>query len=156
MKVLILMGSISDKPLAEPIFDILRDFDVSYEGWVISAHRSPDALRDFVKALNVDETKVVIAIAGGSAALPGVVASYIDIPVIGVPVPTKDLRGIDSLLSMTQMPSGVPVATVGIGEGGAKNAAYLALRILALENSALKEKLSMFRDRLKEGVKKID
>jgi 5-(carboxyamino)imidazole ribonucleotide mutase len=99
---------------------------------------------------------VVIAIAGGSAALPGVVASYIDIPVIGVPVPTKDLRGIDSLLSMTQMPSGVPVATVGIGEGGAKNAAYLALRILALENSALKEKLSMFRDRLKEGVKKID
>ena len=156
MKIVILMGSISDRPLAEPIFEILKEFDVSHEGWVISAHRSPDALRNFLKDLNLKETKVIIAIAGGSAALPGVVASYIDIPVIGIPVPTKNLGGIDSLLSMTQMPSGVPVATVGIGEGGAKNAGYLALRILALEDENLKEKLAKFKEKLAEGVRRLD
>jgi 5-(carboxyamino)imidazole ribonucleotide mutase len=156
VKIVVLMGSMSDKPFIEPIFEILKEFDVSYEGYVISAHRSPDALRDFIKGLDLHETKVIIAIAGGSAALPGVVASYVDIPVIGVPVPTKNLGGIDSLLSMTQMPSGVPVATVGIGEGGTKNAAYLALRILALEDEDLKMRLAKFKERLAEGVKKID
>ena len=134
------MGSISDEDLANKISQILDEFNVSYEVKVISAHRNPEQLREYVKQ---SPAKVFIAIAGLSAALPGAIAAQTIKPVIGVPKEVK-LGGLDSLLSIVQMPTGVPVATVGID--GAKNAALLSIEILALSDSSLSDKLVNYRN----------
>jgi 5-(carboxyamino)imidazole ribonucleotide mutase len=126
-KVSIIMGSKSDMPIAERVMKVLADFDVEYETKVISAHRDPERLDEYIKEC---DSGVIIAIAGLSAALPGVIASRTNKPVIGVPVSSR-LMGLDALLSIAQMPPGVPVATVGIDNG--ENAAFLALRILRLD-----------------------
>ena len=135
----ILMGSESDRGVMEGAEAILKEFGVEYEVGVISAHRTPEKAREYAKAAEDRGIKVIIAGAGGAAALPGVIASYTTLPVIGVPIASTPLHGQDSLHSIVQMPSGVPVATVGINN--AKNAAFLAIQILALGDAGLREKL---------------
>lgn len=147
----ILLGSISDLEVVQDGFKLLDDFEVAYEVAVISAHRTPKLLEEYTLSASGRGIRVIIAAAGLSAALPGVVASRTTLPVIGLPVQAGDLKGIDALLAMAQMPPGVPVATVGIGS--AKNAVLLALRILAVSDDGIREKLvehlkSMARDTL--------
>lgn len=139
----IIMGSKSDLETMQPAAETLTDFGVPHEVKVVSAHRTPEAMVEYAKTARDRGLKVIIAGAGGAAHLPGMVASLTTLPVIGVPVPTKALGGEDSLYSIVQMPAGVPVATVGIGN--AKNAALLALRCLAMEDAGLTEKLEAFR-----------
>lgn len=143
MKVGIIMGSTSDWEVMKPAVDTLADFSVSCETKVISAHRAPDLLRDWTRSARERGIDVIIAGAGGAAHLPGVTAAFTTLPVIGVPILGKALGGLDSLLSMVQMPSGIPVATVSIN--GSKNAALLAISILALQDKALAERLEKFR-----------
>ncbi|MEM4820781.1 MAG: 5-(carboxyamino)imidazole ribonucleotide mutase, partial [Acidilobaceae archaeon] len=131
----------------KPAVDTLREFGVEVEVRVLSAHRTPEELREYVKTAAERGIEVIIAGAGGAAHLPGVVASLTHLPVIGVPVPTQHLHGLDSLLSIVQMPSGVPVATVGIG--ASKNAALLAIRILSLKYSHLVDKLEKYKEKMK-------
>jgi 5-(carboxyamino)imidazole ribonucleotide mutase len=142
----IIAGSKSDESIVKNAESILNEFEIPYETHFISAHRNPDMLREYLKS-NKD-TKVYICIAGLSAALPGVVASQVICPVIGVPVESK-LGGLDSLLSIVQMPSGIPVACVAIDNS--KNAALLAIEILALENKELEKKLIEYREKLRRG-----
>ena len=137
------MGSKSDLETMQPAADILAEFGVECEVKVVSAHRTPEEMFDYAKAARDRGLKVIIAGAGGAAHLPGMVASLTTLPVIGVPVQTKALGGVDSLYSIAQMPAGVPVATVSIGNG--KNAGLLALRILGTEDQAIAEKLEAFR-----------
>ncbi|HIY92531.1 5-(carboxyamino)imidazole ribonucleotide mutase [Companilactobacillus sp. HBUAS56275] len=132
--VAIVMGSVSDLKVMQNTIDVLKELQVSYEVKVISAHRTPQEMLDFAKTARSNDFKVIIAGAGGAAHLPGMIASSTSLPVIGVPVPSKYLKGMDSLLSIVQMPAGVPVATVSIGEAGAKNAAIMATKICALQN----------------------
>jgi len=139
----IIMGSKSDLETMQPAADTLLEFGVAHEMKVVSAHRTPEEMVAYAKAARERGLKVIIAGAGGAAHLPGMVASLTTLPVIGVPVESKALKGMDSLLSIVQMPSGVPVATVSIGNG--KNAALLALRILGATEAALAEKLEAFR-----------
>lgn len=129
--VAIVQGSINDDPLSNEVGEKLRELNVEYEKFTISAHRNPDELREFCKTAK-NKYKVIIAVAGLSAALPGIIASQTELPVIGVPAEVGPLKGIDALISMAQMPSGVPVATMGIGVNGARNSAILAKRILNL------------------------
>jgi len=142
-RVAIIMGSDSDWPTMEPAAFVLRDAGVSVLTEVVSAHRTPEKMVDFAKGARVKGFDVIIAGAGGAAHLPGMVASLTTLPVIGVPVPLAQLDGMDSLLSIVQMPSGVPVATVGIGQ--ARNAGLLALRILSIEDSSVAKFLEDFR-----------
>ena len=141
--ILILSGSKSDAKIVEKITSILDEFEIEYKAEVASAHRNPKKVESLVKTTFAD---VIIAVAGLSAALPGVAASYTLIPVIGVPVSSK-LEGMDSLLSIAQMPPGIPVASVGIDNG--KNAALLALSILALKDKKIEKKLEKYRERMK-------
>lgn len=150
MKVSIIMGSASDYPVMEPACTTLEEFGVEYEKKVLSAHRNPGPLADYVKSARDRGVDVIIAGAGGAAHLPGVIAAYTTMPVIGVPVKSKALNGLDSLLSIVQMPSGIPVATMAID--GARNAALYAVSILALKDSALSSKLEEFRVRQSEKV----
>ncbi len=143
--VLVLVGSGSDKEVMDETSALLSEFGVSHRIDVASAHRSPDRVRNLVKEADESGCKVFIAGAGWAAHLAGVVASLTVKPVIGVPLPSSPLDGLDSLLSTAQMPAGVPVATMAIGEGGAKNAALLAVSILALTNDDLGGKLKEFR-----------
>ena len=152
-EVAILLGSDSDLPLIEPGLDILRKFGVAYKVMVNSAHRSPELVRNFALKAREQGIKVLIAAAGGAAHLAGVLASHTILPVIGIPISTKELGGMDSLLSTVQMPSGVPVATVAVGKSGAVNAAVLAVQILALSNADLTKKLLNYKKELEEGVK---
>ena len=131
-KVAVVMGSTSDQEVMQPALDTLDELGISYEVMVLSAHRTPDKTRAFAKGAKKKGYKVIIAGAGGAAALPGFIASYTDLPVIGVPIASTSLGGLDALLSMAQMPSGVPVAVMAIGKSGAKNAALLASRILGV------------------------
>lgn len=133
LAVAIVQGSKSDDALTNEIAEKLRELNVEFERFTISAHRNPDELREFCRTAN-KKFKVIIAVAGLSAILPGVIASQTDLPVIGVPAEVGPLRGVDALISMAQTPSGVPVATMGIGVSGAKNSAMLAKRILDLMN----------------------
>lgn len=144
------MGSDSDLPVMKDALDILNKFSVSNEVMVLSAHRTFEATREYVTSAVERGTKVIIAGAGGSAHLPGVIAAMFPLPVIGVPIKTKSLDGLDSLLSIVQMPPGIPVATVGID--GAKNAGLLAVQILATSDSELAKKLNDFRTKQKETV----
>jgi 5-(carboxyamino)imidazole ribonucleotide mutase len=142
----VIMGSDSDWETLESACIILREFGVAYEARVISAHRTPDAMVDYAKDAKSRGIKVIIAGAGGAAHLPGMTASHTILPVLGVPVKSNALFGMDSLLSIVQMPAGIPVATLAIGQAGAKNAALLAIQILGLANSELQDRLQQRRD----------
>ena len=146
--VSILMGSKSDMPVMQSCVDILNDMGVPNEVKVISAHRNPEKLMEYVKGLKDNGIDVIIAGAGGAAALPGVIAAWTTIPVIGVPIASSELKGIDSLYSIVQMPPGIPVACVAVGSWGARNAAYFALQILGLKYSNFKEKYENYRNSL--------
>jgi len=153
-EVAVIMGSDSDLNVMKETMHLLKEFDVPYEVKILSAHRSPQMTSDFAKRAEKKGIKVIIAGAGGAAHLAGVVASHTVLPVIGVPMETKALKGIDSLLSTVQMPGGVPVATVAIGKAGAKNAAILAAEILGINNAALRKKLKTLKKKLVDTVKK--
>ena len=150
----IIMGSTSDWETMKNAADILTDFDVAHECKVVSAHRTPDLLFEFAKSAEERGIEVIIAGAGGAAHLPGMCASQTVLPVLGVPVQSKALSGMDSLLSIVQMPAGIPVGTLAIGNAGAKNAALLAISILANSRPELREKLHEFRDNQTETVLK--
>ncbi|MEA3560410.1 MAG: 5-(carboxyamino)imidazole ribonucleotide mutase [Candidatus Omnitrophota bacterium] len=146
--VSVVMGSKSDSEVVEECLGILKDFAISYEVMVRSAHRMPEKTRAFARSAARRGIKVIIACAGGAAHLAGVLASQTILPVIGIPAKTSALKGIDSYLSTLQMPAGVPVATVSIGKSGAKNAALLAAQILAINDSNLKKKLTLYKRKL--------
>ncbi len=141
----VVMGSSSDWDVMQHAVAILKEFGIAHEAQVLSAHRMPDQMFDYAKAARERGLRAIIAGAGGAAHLPGMIASQTIVPVLGVPVPSKYLRGEDSLLSIVQMPKGIPVATFAIGEAGAANAALAAVAMLASDNSALAEKLLQFR-----------
>ena len=141
----IIMGSKSDWPTMELAAATLSDFAVPFEAKIVSAHRTPELLFDYAASAQGRGLKVLIAGAGGAAHLPGMCASRTTLPVLGVPIESRVLKGIDSLLSIVQMPAGVPVGTLAIGEAGAKNAALYAVSILALSDSGLADKLAAFR-----------
>ena len=150
--VAIIMGSRSDWPTMKKAADALDALGVAYEAKVVSAHRTPQRLVEFSTGAQAAGYKVIIAGAGGAAHLPGMVAAMTILPVLGVPVQSKSLNGLDSLLSIVQMPGGVPVATLAIGEAGAKNAGLLAAQILALSDAGLAQRLQAFRDEQTDGV----
>lgn len=154
MKVSIIMGSISDKKIADKTIEVLDDFQIPWELKVISAHRSPYQAVDFAENAEENGTEVIIAIAGKAAHLAGVLAGITTLPVIGIPAKSSTMDGLDSLLSVVQMPKGVPVATVAID--GGENAAILASQILSLKYPELKEKLKIYKDKLAESVKKMN
>lgn len=148
----IIMGSKSDFATMEHACKILDDFGVAYEAKVVSAHRTPKRLYEFCESAEKRGIKVIIAGAGGAAHLPGMTAAMTFLPVLGVPVESRALKGLDSLLSIAQMPAGIPVGTLAIGEPGAKNAALLAIAILALSDQKLAKKLQKFRDNQTKSV----
>jgi 5-(carboxyamino)imidazole ribonucleotide mutase len=142
----VIMGSKSDLSTMQHGIDILTDFNIPHEVKIISAHRTPKRLYEFAQNADSLGVKIIIAGAGGAAHLPGMVASLTHLPVLGVPVQSKALNGYDSLLSIVQMPAGIPVGTLAIGEAGAKNAALLAISILSLNDIDIKQKLLAFRE----------
>ena len=152
IQVGIIMGSNSDWPVMQQAAQFLKEFGVEYEAHVVSAHRTPDLMFEYAETARARGIKAIIAGAGGAAHLPGMVAAKTTVPVLGVPVPSKYLRGEDSLLSIVQMPKGVPVATFAIGEAGAANAALFAISLLANENPELAEKLVAFRAKQEQTV----
>lgn len=145
-QIAIILGSRSDEPYFEKCRGILTEFGLDWELEIISAHRNPVKIRDYATTIIQRGIQVVIAGAGGAAALPGVLASMTTVPIIGVPLPTSELKGVDSLYAIVQMPPGVPVACMGVGEWGATNAAHLAAQIIALGNSELSAELEKRRD----------
>jgi 5-(carboxyamino)imidazole ribonucleotide mutase len=145
------MGSQSDDAHLESTYKLLDEFAVAWEKRVLSAHRQPDKLRDYLMESEGRGIKIFIAAAGLSAALPGVVAAHTLRPVIGIPVPGGPLKGVDALLSIVQMPGGIPVATVGVGSHGPKNAAILAVEMLAVNDDGVLQKLRQYRQKLAEG-----
>jgi phosphoribosylaminoimidazole carboxylase PurE protein len=153
-KVAIVMGSKSDLPIMSETEKILKTFGVKAEVQVLSAHRTPLATINYAVAARFKGLKVIIAGAGGAAHLAGVIAAHTTLPVIGVPMTTSHLKGIDSLFSTVQMPSGVPVATMAIGRSGAKNAALFAIEILALEDQKLEKKLTQFKKKLAASIRR--
>jgi len=152
VEVGLIMGSQSDWPTLKAAADILDELGVTYEARIVSAHRTPDRLWDYGKTAVERGLKVIVAGAGGAAHLPGMMASKTRIPVIGVPVQTKALSGIDSLYSIVQMPKGFPVATMAIGSAGAANAGLMAAGILALSDSGLAERLDAWRADLSASI----
>lgn len=150
-QVAIIMGSDSDLQVMQDAAKTLDDFNVGYEITVVSAHRTSDRMSEFAKTAKEKGIKVIIAGAGGAAHLPGMTASYTTLPVIGVPILTKTLKGIDSLLSVAQMPPGIPVATVAVN--GSQNAGLLALEILSISDSKIEEKLMQYRKKMESTVR---
>ena len=150
----IIMGSDSDWPPVEPAAQVLADFGIPFEVGVVSAHRTPEKMLAYAKEAHTRGLKAIIACAGGAAHLPGMVAAATPLPVIGIPRALKDLDGLDSLLSIVQMPSGVPVATVSIG--GAKNAGLLAARILGAGDPAIQDKMMDYQKQMAEEVEQKD
>lgn len=148
----ILMGSDSDWPVMRACAETLKRFDIAYEARVLSAHRTPDAALDYAASAQERGMKVLIGAAGGAAHLAGVLAAKTALPVLAVPMPSKHLQGLDSLLAMVQMPGGIPVATFAIGEAGAVNAALFAVAMLALSDPELAKKLADFRTNQSEKV----
>ena len=151
-KVSVIMGSRSDLATMQNAVDMLKEFQIPYEVKVISAHRTPHAMVDYAGKAKADGIQVIIAGAGGAAHLPGMVAAMTTIPVIGVPVQSKALSGLDSLLSIVQMPGGIPVATVAIGNAGAKNAGILAAQIVGLQDEAVSSRLQQYREKQTQTV----
>ncbi len=154
--VAIIMGSDSDWPVMRNAAQMLADFGVAYVAKVVSAHRTPDLMFEFAENAAADGIQVIIAGAGGAAHLPGMVAAKTTLPVLGVPVPSKHLQGQDSLLSIVQMPKGIPVATFAIGDAGAANAGLFAVSMLANQDAALAEKLADFRKKQAEKVHNME
>ena len=150
--VAIIMGSESDWPIMKHVAEVLDDFNISYEAKVVSAHRTPDLMFKFAETAEQEGFQVIIAGAGGAAHLPGMVASKTTLPVLGVPVPSKHLEGHDSLLSIVQMPKGIPVATFAIGETGSYNAGLFAVSLIAVNDKEVNQKLKDFR---KKQVTKV-
>ena len=150
--IAIIMGSESDWPVMKAAAEMLDDFGVSYDSRVVSAHRTPDLMFEFAEKAAASGYRAIIAGAGGAAHLPGMVAAKTTLPVLGVPVPSKYLQGQDSLLSILQMPKGIPVATFAIGEAGAANAGLFAVALLATTNKVLAEKLADFRQKQTDKV----
>ena len=150
--VAVVMGSTSDWPVMEHATQTLQEFGVEYEARVVSAHRTPDLLAEFGKSARANGFACIIAGAGGAAHLPGMLAANSTVPVLGVPVPSEHLRGVDSLYSIVQMPKGVPVATFAIGKPGAINAALFAVSLLANNDSELAARLDAFRDSQRDAV----
>ncbi|MDO4694607.1 MAG: 5-(carboxyamino)imidazole ribonucleotide mutase [Eikenella sp.] len=148
----IIMGSNSDWPVMQHAAEFLDRFGIAYEALVVSAHRTPDLMFEYAETARERGLQAIIAGAGGAAHLPGMVAAKTTVPVLGVPVPSKYLRGEDSLLSIVQMPKGVPVATFAIGEAGAANAALFAVSLLANQSPELARKLAEFREQQKQTV----
>ncbi len=151
IQVSVVMGSKSDLPVMKKCLEILDDFAVVHEMKILSAHRMPDATSDYAKKIEKRGIQVVIAGAGGAAHLAGIIAANTVVPVIGVPLASSDLQGLDALYSIVQMPGGVPVACMAIGTAGAKNAAIFAVKILALSSSELKKKMEEYKAKLAEG-----
>ena len=148
------MGSQSDYKTMKFCEKVLKILKIKYETKIISAHRTPKRMFEYAKKAEKNNTKVIIAGAGGSAHLPGMVAALTSIPVIGVPIESKKLKGLDSLLSIAQMPKGIPVGTVAIGKDGAINSALLAASIIALNDKIVKKKLNLWRNKQSKSVKK--
>jgi len=153
--VSVLMGSKSDLETVRPAVELLKEFGIEPEVKVLSAHRTPKELAAYVESAPERGVSVFIAAAGGSAALAGAIAGHTLLPVIGIPVETSSLRGVDSLLSTVQMPSGIPVACMAVGAGGAKNAAVFALEILALSDAGIRVRMETFRAKMREEIGKI-
>ena len=153
IQISVVMGSQSDWQTMQEACDLLEKLDVSFEKKIVSAHRTPDRLYDYANSLGKRRVKVVIAGAGGAAHLPGMIASKTNIPVIGVPISATDLRGVDSLYSIVQMPRGYPVATMAIGAPGAFNAAIFAIQILALSDKIISQKIQDWRNDITTRVK---
>ena len=147
----IVMGSKTDAELLQPALDTLKQLGIDYELSVISAHRNPEKVKDFGLEAEKKGLEVIVAAAGYAAHLPGVLASWTTLPVIGIPLPTSELKGIDSLFSISQMPGGVPVACMGIGRSGAKNAALLAAQILGSQHQEIKEAYRKYKQGLAKG-----
>ncbi|KXK28835.1 MAG: phosphoribosylaminoimidazole carboxylase catalytic subunit [Candidatus Brocadia sinica] len=154
-KIGIVMGSDSDLTIMKEAMNILKEFDVDFDVNIISAHRSPERAHSYATEAE-EKYDVIIAGAGGAAHLAGVVASLTPIPVIGVPMPTSGLGGLDSLLSMVQMPSGIPVSTMAIGKSGAMNAAILAIQIVSLSDPKIRQKMVLYKKKLSDDVAKKD
>jgi 5-(carboxyamino)imidazole ribonucleotide mutase len=152
-QISVIMGSKSDFATMQFTCNILDEFQIGYETKIVSAHRTPKRLYDFAQNAKKNGIRVIIAGAGGAAHLPGMVAAISEVPVLGVPVESKALKGLDSLLSIAQMPYGIPVGTLAIGEAGAKNSALLAIAILALNDEKLAKKLIEFRKKQTASVK---
>ena len=152
VKVAVIMGSISDMPTMQVAIDMLKHFNIEHEVKIVSAHRTPTFMYEFAKTAEVKGISLIIAGAGGAAHLPGMVAAITTVPVIGVPIKSAALNGMDSLLSIVQMPGGVPVATVAIGEAGAKNAGILAAQILAIHDADLRQAIHDFRTQQEKAV----
>jgi 5-(carboxyamino)imidazole ribonucleotide mutase len=148
----VIMGSKSDWETMAPACEIFEEFEIPYEKKVLSAHRTPELAAEFAQTAEERGMRVIIAGAGGSAHLPGMVASLTHLPVLGVPVKSRALSGLDSLLSIVQMPGGVPVASLSIGPSGAKNAALMSVRMLATSDAALREKLGLYLEEQKRKV----
>jgi phosphoribosylaminoimidazole carboxylase PurE protein len=155
-KVAVLMGSKSDLPILEKCFETLKGFGIEFEGRVLSAHRTPEEAAEFARNAERRGIKVFICAAGMAAHLAGVVASFTTLPVIGIPIASEPFNGMDSLLSMVQMPPGIPVAVVSTGKAGAQNAALLAVSIIATSDSELSTKLKDYRERQKAKVLAAD
>lgn len=153
-KIAIIMGSTSDASTVSLTTTILKEFNVPYQVKVLSAHRTPKELASYVVQQDKKGINVFIAAAGGSAALAGVIASHTTLPVVGIPIETKSLKGLDSLLSTVQMPPGIPVACMSIGDWGARNAALFALAILSLQDKKIKTQLAAYRKKMSRKVKK--
>jgi len=151
-KIAVVMGSQSDWPIMKFAVEQLENFGVAYEARVVSAHRTPELLFEFADSARANGFAAIIAGAGGAAHLPGMLAAKTTLPVLGVPVPSRYLKGMDSLLSIVQMPKGIPVATYAVGEAGAANAALSAISMLAIEDEALAEKLAEFRADQQQAV----
>jgi 5-(carboxyamino)imidazole ribonucleotide mutase len=147
--VAVVMGSKSDAEALKPTLEVLTQLGIDYEVAVISAHRTPDKARQFGVSARERGIEVIIAAAGGAAHLPGVLASWTTLPVIGVPLATSELKGVDALYSIVQMPAGIPVASVAIGSAGAKNAAYLAAEILGLKYDEIRSAYERYRNELR-------
>ena len=148
--VSVIMGSKSDEPTVKETMAVLEELGIDYEVRVMSAHRTPDRVREYTLEARNRGVEVFIAAAGGAAALPGVIASWTTVPVIGVPLPSSELRGLDALMAVAQMPPGVPVACVAVGSWGARNAAVLAAQILGLKHDKIREAHERYRKRLQE------
>jgi len=146
----IVIGSKTDEPLIQPALDMLQQLNINYELSILSAHRNPERVKEYGSKARERGIEIIIAAAGGAAHLPGALASWTTLPVIGIPLPTSELKGIDSLYSIVQMPAGVPVACVGIGASGAKNAALLAAQILSLKYEEIKDAYEKYKQKLAE------
>lgn len=155
-QVALIMGSYSDFSKLEGAMAIFKEFGINYDVRVMSAHRTPDVVAEYAKSAEANGIKVIVAAAGGAAHLPGVIAAYTVLPVIGVPIAIPSMGGLDSLLSIAQMPAGIPVATMSAGGGGAENGALFAISILAISDPALTEMLKTYRRRMADKVMERD